>query len=108
MKYILFGFSMSVLLFIYGLGLIILGYIGIETYFDATWVAIAFLILAFFVRFTLPLMFGAIYGLMVTFGLNIWFSILIVAPSIVFILPSIVLYVLNRVNTYNKRITIYN
>jgi len=80
--------ALAVLFFIaYGIFLFVMGYLGIEEYLGTGWAVIA-VIAAFLLRFTLPLTIGSIYGVMVFFNLNVGLSILIVIPTLVFIVPS--------------------
>ena len=88
---ILTGFGV-LFIFTYGIGLIVLGYIGIEAYLSTGW-AIGGLILALLFRFTLPMIIGSVYGAMIFFGVNAWIALIIVMPNLIFVLPTLALTV---------------
>lgn len=79
----------GLLFLVYGVGLIILGYLGIEDYLGTVW-AIGFTVIAFMFRFSLPMIIGAVYGAMQVFNIEIWLAVIIVMPTLVFMLPALI------------------
>ncbi len=80
----------------YGIALFILGYIGIEAYLGTGW-AIGFLIASVMFKFSLPMTIGAVYGAMIVLGVNVWIAILIVIPSIAFMIPALLVVIISPI-----------
>lgn len=85
--HIVMGF-LSILYGLYGIALIVIGYVGIDHHLGMWW-AIGSMVLVCFLRFTLPQMIGAYFGLMYLFEWAWYIALMAMFPSAIFIIPSI-------------------
>lgn len=79
----LMGCLLIILTLIYGLFQFHIGYICIEHHLGSGW-AIAAIILAFMLRFTLPITIGAFFGAMDVWGWHWAVALLFAAPGLAF------------------------
>ena len=71
-----------------GLGQLFLGYVGLELLLG-TWAAIGGIVVAFMLRFMLPMTIGSYFGAVDFMGWPWWAGVLVVAPGIIFMIPAI-------------------
>ncbi len=82
-----------IIFFSYGILQFWLGFVGLEDSFGIFW-AIASIVIALTLRITLPLTVGTFLAAVEVFDYQLWVGILVAAPGILFIIPSMVAYVL--------------
>jgi hypothetical protein len=72
----------------YGIAVTTLGWIGIEEELGFWW-GVAAVILAFFLRFTIPITIGAIFGAMHLWGWHWTLATFFAIPGLAFMIPAI-------------------
>lgn len=82
------GFLLLPAFIIVGLAQLAIGFMGLE-YMLGLWAAFIGLGAAFLFRFMLPLSVGSYFGAVEVMGLPWWGGIIVAAPGILFILPSL-------------------
>ena len=78
---------------ILGLVQFYLGFVGIESHLGV-WAAIAELLAAIFLHFTLPLTIGTYFGAVDVLGWPWWAGVLIAAPGLLLVVPGMVVLAL--------------
>lgn len=72
-----------------GIAQLVLGYMGIDYHFGM-WAALAAVVVGLFLRVTLPLTIGSYFGAVDVMGWEWYVGILVAAPGLLFIVPSMV------------------
>lgn len=83
-----FGCLMAIAWMIYGVALLVVGWIGINEEYGYWWAAAA-LIVSFVLRFTLPITYGAILGAMSLWGWHWIGATLFALPGLIFMVPAL-------------------
>jgi len=83
------GFVALPLVLLLGLAQIVLGIMGIESQFGGWW-AFGALVLVVMFRFMLPLTIGTYFGVVNVLGWPWWAGVIIAAPGLLLILPSVI------------------
>ena len=88
------GCLMALATMAYGLLITVVGWIWIEVEFGFWW-GIAAIVLAIFLRFTLPITVGAIFGAMHLWGWHWIGATLFVLPGLAFMIPAVFAMILS-------------
>jgi hypothetical protein len=83
------GCAIVPLFLLFGMVQIVLGVVGIQSQFGGWW-AFGALVLAFGFRIMLPLTIGTYFGVVNVLGWSWWAGVLVAAPGLIFVLPSVI------------------
>lgn len=83
-----FGCLMAIAWMLYGVAILVVGWIGINEEYGFWW-AFAAVVLAFVLRFTLPITYGAIIGSMYLWDWHWIGATLFALPGLVFMVPAL-------------------
>lgn len=82
------GYLLFPAFIVVGLAQLALGFMGLD-YLLGLWAAFAALAAAFLFKFMLPLTIGSYFGAVEIMGLPWWAGILVAAPGLLFLVPSL-------------------
>ncbi|WP_419616167.1 hypothetical protein [Thiolapillus sp.] len=80
----------------YGILQIVAGYVGIDYHFGAVWAGVA-IVAALMFRFILPIRIGAFFGAMDVWGWHWGLAALFAAPGLAFIIPAVIMSIIEGV-----------
>lgn len=83
------GFMFYILMTVFGLAQLFVGYIGIEEHLGTFW-AWSALAAVFFLRFTLPITIGTFFGAMDVLGWHWALALIFTAPGLIFVVPGMI------------------